>query len=288
MLGPNSGYNARHVDVRSQWKDEIEMIKMVDRHPNIVRVLDAWEGAKFFNTVMDLALGGDLQTLIDISGPLPEPSAAFLMAVLINTLDYVHTVGILHRDVRPPNILFLTKHHLPSEILLIDFGLSAMLPSDGRPLTEFNLGAPFYTAPELSAPISPGYGPAADFFSAGSCAQFILTGARPGTPFPPKMSEDAVDFITRLRDPDQFSRPTGQKALEHPWIVKNVDVETLIYLKGLNGEVLEGKMLGQRTATFSKREETVVVGTAGQAVPSPAKPEKKGLKKFIAGLFGSK
>lgn len=277
------GYNARFTDVRQQWKDEIALIKMVDKHPNVVTVLDAWEGAAYFYTVMDLCLGGDLQSLVDKSGPWPESQAALLMAILINALNYIHQVGILHRDFRPPNILFLNKERRPAESVIIDFGIAALLPPDGKPLKEFNIGAPFYRAPELFEPNSPGYGPASDLFSAGGVAQFVLTGSMPGAALPPSLSADAVNFIERLRDPDQFTRMTAEQALVHPWILQSVDESTLEYLKTLNDAVLAGKVMGQRTATFSKSEK------AANETNNEGEDKKKkkggGFKKFLSKLF---
>lgn len=217
--------------------------------------------------------------MVEKEGPLPEAKAAILMAVLINVLDYIHQVGILHRDgefgpsrkdkryfahshhfapVRPPNILFLNKERDPSTSIVIDFGLAIKLPPNGKPVTERNIGAPFYTAPEISDINSPGYGPAADMYSAGCVAYFLLTGRRPpgeNSPVYGTLSAEAIDFVEGLRNKDQFARLNARQALDHPWIRRHVDAETLDYLRGVNEEVLAGKTIGPRTATFIKPPE---------------------------------
>lgn len=190
--------------------------------------------------------------------------------------------------VRPPNVLFLTKSRLPTELVLIDFGLSVEIPPDGL-VKESDIGAPFYTAPEVNDPRSRGYGPEADMYSLGCVAAFVLTGHRPEGADPLAgfgLSAEAADFVARLRERDPGTRMGAEEALGHPWIAKHVDRETVRYLRGINDEVLAGKTVGPRTASFEKPR------TAGKAVKPEEKPAEKkglkGLKKFFKMVFGGK
>lgn len=84
--------------------------------------------------VLDLMLGGDLKFLIKRSGKMPEEWVRFYVAEMIISLDYCHKQGIVHRDIKPDNLLLDDRGH----VHLTDFNVATYLPNDGSQLASFS------------------------------------------------------------------------------------------------------------------------------------------------------
>jgi len=117
-------------------------------HPNTVRVYDAGEdrigGREVSYIVMEYVPGGDLKDLIDRTGPLPEAMLARLGADVVSGLAHAHERGIIHRDVKPRNIL-LDAHGNPK---LADFGIARAFDSTHETHPGSYLGTAAYSSPE--------------------------------------------------------------------------------------------------------------------------------------------
>jgi len=114
------------------------------RHDNIVQAYTILEENNNLFLVMEYVDGGDLQTLIERQGSFSEPEALSIFNDVLRGLNYAHSRGVIHRDVKPSNIL-LNKNGTAK---IMDFGIA--LTAGGRRLTKtgLTLGTPQYMSPE--------------------------------------------------------------------------------------------------------------------------------------------
>lgn len=135
---------ARHADTRTRFEREAETLSRL-KHPNIVEVYDfGFDEGRFF-IVMELLEGGTLMEAVERAGPLPVRTALNVTVQLLHALHYAHTQGVIHRDIKPQNVL-LTAQGVPK---LVDFGLARTMYFD-RTLTVPGvvMGTWGYMAPE--------------------------------------------------------------------------------------------------------------------------------------------
>eukprot|EP01083_Nonionella_stella_P098330 276474_1 len=230
--------------------DEIDVLKTL-KHDYIIRLLAVYEDKTTLYIVMEECKGGELFGRICSRGKYTEKAAANVIKQLLSALRYMHDDnGIVHCDLKPDNILFLTKDE-NSPLKVIDFGMSKVLP---RLQYLTNLcGTPYYTAPEI---IKGDYAHGCDMWSTGVIMFVMLFGFPPfyvdptkyygqreaqaiyrliqkgfdpkvkrgyGPWFPRKMpvSDEAKDLMALLMDSDTSKRLTAKEALQHPWILSN-------------------------------------------------------------------
>jgi eukaryotic-like serine/threonine-protein kinase len=145
------------------------------RHPNILAVFDYgdFEGTAYI--VNEFVDGGTLGD--QLGSPLPMDYVANSLMPIASALDYAHSRSILHRDIKPTNIL-MTMDGTP---VLADFGLAKMMERSGPGLTQSGMivGTPEYMSPEQCS--GEKIGPAADIYSLGVVAYQMLTGQLPFT-----------------------------------------------------------------------------------------------------------
>jgi len=139
------GFEASEVDTR--FRREGRTAARLS-HPNIVQVYDAGEdelgGHKVSYIVMEYVPGGDLQALLDTNGPLDEKELARIGADVAFGLAHAHEKGIIHRDIKPQNIL-LDSYGRPK---LTDFGIARALDATAATRTGSYLGTASYSSPE--------------------------------------------------------------------------------------------------------------------------------------------
>jgi tRNA A-37 threonylcarbamoyl transferase component Bud32 len=166
--------SGRHAGVRGKLKDEARLLARLN-HPNVVRVIDFDETDSDPFCVLEYIEGWNLADLIDHQGRLrPDIAAGFILRAA-EGLSAAHSLGILHRDVKPANILITPE----GTAKLVDLGLAVMVPdATDEPPHRGVEGTMLYMAPEVVARGS-GVDHRADIYSLGVTFYHAVTGAPP-------------------------------------------------------------------------------------------------------------
>jgi DNA-binding beta-propeller fold protein YncE/predicted Ser/Thr protein kinase len=177
-------------------------------HPAVVPVYDSREVDGELVVAMRLVEGGDLRSLIDREGPLPPQRALGLLDQVADALDAAHAAGIVHRDVKPHNILVEGDR-----AYLSDFGLAKAFDESGSAGASV-VGTAHYMSPEQWRGDS--IGPAADVYSLGCVLYEAITGvapfARAEVDAEPEMPQGVEEAIRRAtaKDPGERFRSAGE------------------------------------------------------------------------------
>jgi len=228
-------------------RKEIQTLCALD-HPYVVKLYEYAEDTKlnYLILVLEYIAGGDCESLMKSSaGPVNEALVGQIMEKLLIAVSYCHARGIVHRDIKPGNIMLTSKAEPwgHPDIKLIDFGLAA----HSENMSEF-VGTAGYMAPELFSGAD--YTSKADIWSIGVTAIELLSGEAPfGRPetcngdYDPVFqkirsfsdfevltaeledstqwwgarSADAKDFARQLLVVDPDVRPAASEATLHPW-----------------------------------------------------------------------
>lgn len=173
---------------------EINALKLLT-HPNIVRLEEVIQNDKYIGIVLEYASGGELFDHILTHKHLKDNAACRLFAQLISGVHYLHSKGIVHRDLKLENLL-LDKH---KNVIITDFGFanSFKAASDGsiHDLMSTSCGSPCYAAPELVVSDSKYVGRKVDVWSCGVILYAMLAGY---LPFDDDPANPEGDNITQL------------------------------------------------------------------------------------------
>ncbi len=163
--------------------DLLERFRREDRsagtlsHPNVVRVFDAGEdeedGTPFM--AMEIVRGGTLKERLNGKGPLAPREAATLALQVAGALGEAHAAGIVHRDVKPENILLEAGPGIRAKVA--DFGIARAVEATALTNTRFVLGTAAYVSPEQAR--GEQVGPASDLYSLGVVLYEMLAGRGP-------------------------------------------------------------------------------------------------------------
>jgi hypothetical protein len=151
-------------------------------HPHIIPVYEAGQENSVPFIAMRLVRGGDLRAMVARQGPMPAGRAAAFVSPVASALDTAHEAGLVHRDVKPANMLVDIGPGRPEHVYLTDFGLARGLTSAG--LTSGGLTTPgqFMGTPEYAAPEQITGGEVdgrADQYALACVAYTLLTGSAP-------------------------------------------------------------------------------------------------------------
>jgi serine/threonine protein kinase len=143
-------------------------------HPNIVALYDTGEQGGVNYIVMELVDGPTLRDLLNARGPLPPAKAARLASEVVHALEYAHQAGVIHRNLKPANILLCDD----GSVKVADFSIANATGEDPGRTGEL-LGASGYLAPEAVDGGNPDG--RADVYGLGACLFEMLTGRPPTT-----------------------------------------------------------------------------------------------------------
>eukprot|EP00735_Rhodelphis_limneticus_P013963 TRINITY_DN7931_c0_g1::TRINITY_DN7931_c0_g1_i1::g.15623::m.15623 TRINITY_DN7931_c0_g1::TRINITY_DN7931_c0_g1_i1::g.15623 ORF type:complete len:1244 (+),score=360.81,sp/Q8T2I8/SEPA_DICDI/43.59/3e-144,sp/Q8T2I8/SEPA_DICDI/59.02/3e-107,Pkinase/PF00069.20/5.7e-71,Pkinase_Tyr/PF07714.12/5.6e-49,Kinase-like/PF14531.1/0.0032,Arm/PF00514.18/1.4e+03,Arm/PF00514.18/1.5e+02,Arm/PF00514.18/1.2e+04,Arm/PF00514.18/3.4,Arm/PF00514.18/7.6e+03,Ric8/PF10165.4/40,Ric8/PF10165.4/0.088,BUD22/PF09073.5/0.043,DUF3385/P len=244
---------------------EIDLLKRL-HHENIVEYVGSIKSNQHLNIILEYVENGSLAQIIKKFGAFPETLVGIYIAQVLKGLEYLHTEGVIHRDIKGANILS-TKRGL---VKLADFGVATKL-ADAEESNEV-VGTPYWMAPEIIE--MTGTGTASDIWSVGCLVIELLTGAPPyydfapmpalfrivnddHPPLPDSISSALEDFLLQCFKKDQHLRPDATKLLKHPWvkaITKSVDslVEKGVDIPDISADVASGAAAADSEDGFTR------------------------------------
>jgi serine/threonine-protein kinase len=176
-LVPQSGLDAAMLDrLRQQFIQEAQTLARLD-HPHLVTVSDYFEEGGKSYLVMKYVEGESLAERIEREGALAEAQVNTWAEQLLAALAYAHKQGVLHRDVKPHNVVITPE----GQAVLVDFGLVKLWdPNDPRTRTAIRgAGTPEYAPPEQYSQHAGHTEPRSDIYSLGATLYHALTGQAP-------------------------------------------------------------------------------------------------------------
>ncbi len=159
-------------DFKRRFKNESKAIALLS-HPNIVKVYDVNFGEKLQYIVMEYIDGITLKEYINKQGAITWNDALFFMTQILRAVQHAHDKGIVHRDIKPQNIILLST----GNIKVTDFGIARFSRSETKTLTEQAIGSVHYIAPEQAKGESTDE--RADIYSLGVVLYEMLSGDVP-------------------------------------------------------------------------------------------------------------
>ncbi|MBB2909848.1 hypothetical protein FHS43_001094 [Streptosporangium becharense] len=251
-------------------------------HPSIVAVHDVVDQDDRPWIVMDLVRGRSLDQVIRAGGPLPPRRVASIGLAVLDALTLAHSRGIMHRDVKPANIMLSDD----GEVLLTDFGIATLEGDVQLTSPDALVGSPGYIAPERLRGV--GDGPGADLWSLGATLYAAVEGRGPfqratpvaalgavltqEAPFPSRAGELAPVLLAMLaRDPGHRPGGPGLRRALHQ-VARGLPVEPLS--PPAQSRETEHQEAEHREA--EPRTESRPVPAAGTRAASPAGPRRTG------------
>ncbi|EDV99541.1 death-associated protein kinase related [Drosophila grimshawi] len=227
-------------------KHEIAVLMLCEGEDNIVNLNAVHESRSDTALLLELATGGELQTILDNEECLSEAQARHCMREVLKALKFLHDRSIAHLDLKPQNIL-LAGERIEDGLKLCDFGISRVV-CEGINVREM-AGTPDYVAPEVLQ-----YEPLSlltDIWSVGVLAYVLLSGFSPfggdtkqetflnisqcALTFPDNLfggvSQAAIDFIRRALRIKPNDRMNAAGCLEHVWLKDECALDRQIYLQ---------------------------------------------------------
>jgi WD40 repeat protein len=264
---------------RERFRREAQAVAAL-QHPNIVQIFEIGEAAGHPYLALELVDGGSLAQHL-VGSPWPARDAVELVEHVARAVEYAHSQGVVHRDLKPGNILLAREKSLPSAFQstrnsvpkITDFGLAKRIDEtvapDGATKTGAVMGTPSYIAPEQASGKTREIGPAADVYALGAILYELLTGR------PPFRGETPLDTVLQVINED----PVSPKSLQSnvPWDVQTICLKCLMkspakryasalalaedLRRWLNGEPIQARPLGSwgRSVKWAKRHPALAV-----------------------------
>ena len=264
-------------------RQEIEILKDL-RHENIIQMLDTFETASEFCVVMEFAQG-ELFEILEDDKCLPERQVRLVAKQLVRALHYLHTNRIIHRDMKPQNILIGSG----GQVKLCDFGFARAMSCSTLMVTSIK-GTPLYMAPEVVQ--EKPYNHTVDLWSLGVILYELYVGQPPfytnsiytlinhivkdPIKFPDGMGRDFTSFLKGLLKKKPEDRLDWDRLLEHPFVRESEEER-----RQRESSLAEQQVLAVSSLSW-KGENGAVAGAAGAAasrggLSTPLVPDAQGL-----------
>jgi tetratricopeptide (TPR) repeat protein len=181
------------------------------KHPSIVPIYNVGQFNGMPYVVSEFIEGVDLSALVSPSGCLLASDAARIIAEVADALSFAHAAGVIHRDVKPSNIMIKPDGHA----VLVDFGLARSIADDGEAslsIVGTIVGTPSYMSPEQAEGRLGEMGPATDVYSLGAALYAVLVGR------PPFRGQTVMETLQQIPEcepaPPRRLEPTVPRDLE--------------------------------------------------------------------------
>ena len=247
-------------DTKKYFKNEINIIKNLKYHPNIVKFINIKETISNFYIIFEYLNGGDLDNFIKkyinkYNKTIPEKIVKYIIKNVLKGLNSLNAQNIIHRDIKLSNILInylnntdlINENILNAEIKIIDFGFAKYLKQDE--FTNSIIGTPFYMDPKIlhgylleKNEKKYLYNMKVDIWSIGIMTYYLLLGVFPFNAknyenlienienkeffFPLNkyeisLSKEAINFIENTLNLDEEQRYSSEELLKHNWLNNN-------------------------------------------------------------------
>lgn len=212
-------------------ESEAEIFLEMD-HPHVCRLVDVYESADQLFLVMECMTGGELFDRVKEKKRFTEQDAAEAVWQMLLAINYIHSHGIVHRDIKLENFLYETKN--ADHLKLIDFGFSRCWDTNTK--MAVSCGTLAYVAPEV---LGKSYTSKCDLWSLGVVVFILLFGYMPFSgseqqqvrnikagkytekkDVMDKVSQQALTFVKALLKTDPEKRLSAEQALDHPWLTQ--------------------------------------------------------------------
>ncbi|KAI4541908.1 hypothetical protein MG293_009050 [Ovis ammon polii] len=223
-------------------------------HPLVTALLDQFETRKTLILILELCSSDELLDRLFKKSVVTEAEVKVYIQQLVEGLHYLHSQGILHLDIKPPNILMV--HPAREDIKICDFGFAQKI-TPGEPQYS-KYGSPEFVAPEIieQTPVNE----ASDIWAMGVITYLSLTCSSPfagesdratllnvlegrvswSSPMAAHLSEDAQDFIKAALQKAVGARPSAAKCLAHPWFRRSLmSYKSILVMRSIP-ELLQG------------------------------------------------
>lgn len=265
--GPKRKYAVKGFHMQGISADKLQqleaecMIFLSMDHPHVARLVDVYECDRMLNLVMECMEGGELFERLTDRKRFTEPDAAMAVWQMLLAVNYLHSRGVVHRDLKLENFLYESKD--TDHLKLIDFGFSHVW--EPNTTMALSCGTLAYVAPEV---LKKSYTSKCDLWSTGVILFILLAGYMPFSGAEKKqrtaidkgeynwrperwakVSPEAQDLVKKLLVKDAEQRLSAEDALKHKFINKRHDVQDAAR-PGSPRDQMEG--LGDALVSFAK------------------------------------
>nr|XP_042140020.1 obscurin isoform X18 [Peromyscus maniculatus bairdii] len=264
-------------------------------HPLVTGLLDQFETRKTLILILELCSSEELLDRLFKKGVVTEAEVKVYIQQLVEGLHYLHGRGILHLDIKPPNILMV--HPAREDIKICDFGFAQKITPSEPQYSKY--GAPEFVSPEIieQSPVSEG----SDIWAVGVISYLSLTCSSPfagesdratllnvlegrvswSSPMAAHLSGDAKDFIKATLQKTPRARPSASQCLAHPWFLKSMPAEEAHFINTKQLKFLLARSRWQRSLMSYKS--ILVMRSIPELLQGPPDSPSLGVARHLRG-----